>query len=40
MELVSFGLASDAAKLFLQRMPTVETLVPRRDAVQIKGLLK
>ena len=39
-QLVSLGLASDAAKLFLENMPTVETLMPRLDVVTIKGLLK
>ena len=39
-ELVTAGLISDAAKLFLEQMPTVETLMPRLDAVETRKLLK
>ena len=39
-QLVATGLASEAAKLFLEQMPTVETLMPKLDAAQVRGLLK
>ena len=38
-ELLASGLTSDAAKLFLEKMPTAETLMPLLDAVEIKGLV-
>jgi hypothetical protein len=38
-QLLSAGLTSDGAHAFLANMPTVESLMPTIDAVQIKGLL-
>ena len=38
-ELLAGGLTSDAAKLFLEKMPAVETLMPMLNETEIKGLL-
>ena len=38
-ELLAGGLTTDAAKIFLEEMPTAETLMPVLDATEIKGLL-
>ena len=38
-ELIAGGLTSEAAKLFLTNMPSAETLMPKLDATEIKGLL-
>lgn len=38
-ELLAGGLTSDAAKLFLEKMPTAEALMPVLDATEIRVLL-
>lgn len=37
-KLIAGGLTSDAAQRFLEQMPSVEDLMPRLDAAEIKGL--
>jgi hypothetical protein len=39
-EVVANGLQSDAAKAFLEKMPTLETLMPAVDAMEIKTLVE
>lgn len=38
-KIVAEGLTSESAKLFLEAMPAIETLMPTLDATEIKGLL-
>ncbi len=39
-ELIADGLTSEAAQTFLQQMPSAETLMPRLELIQVRGLLE
>ncbi len=39
-ELIADGLSSEAAQTFLQQMPSAETLMPRLELNQVRGLLE
>ena len=39
-ELIADGLTSEAAKAFLQQMPSAETLMPMLELTQVQGLLE
>ena len=39
-ELISEGLSSEAAKMFLEQLPSAEALMPVLDLKQVQGLLE